>query len=77
MGRFADDADYVLRWPPEIFEAEIRRLVLRAQSQGMTKEWEEEVTLLLQQAFVSSVPAEDFEKQLKIGDLWDAAEEPF
>lgn len=59
---FLDNADYTLRWPPEVFAKEVRLLVRRGSQFGVDHDWEEEVDLLLRQAFVSSVPAEDFGK---------------
>ena len=57
---FLDNADYTLRWPPEVFAKEVRLLVRRGSQFDTDDDWEEEVDLLLRQAFVSSVPAEDF-----------------
>ena len=57
---FVDNADYTLQWPPEVFSKEIGLLVRRGSQFGTDDAWEEEVDLLLRQAFVSSVPAEDF-----------------
>lgn len=59
---FVDNADYTLRWPPEVFAKEVQLLVRRGSQFGMDDDWEEEVNLLLRQAFVSLVPAEDFER---------------
>ena len=59
---FLDNADYTLRWPPEVFAKEVQLLVRRGSQFGIDDDWEAEVDLLLRQAFVSSVPAEDFER---------------
>lgn len=57
---FAGDVDYELRWPPEIFADELRRLVIRARPSDQA--WVDEVALLLEQAFTSSVPMEEFRR---------------
>ena len=57
---FVDNADYTLRWPPEVFAKEVQLLVRRGSQFGIDHDWEEEVDLLLKQAFVSPVPAEEF-----------------
>jgi len=75
MGRFADDPDYTLRWPPDIFEDELRRLIRRAESEGRGSEWRDEVCLLLRQAFSSTVPFEDFERV--VDNFEDFGDEPF
>ena len=59
---FLDNADYTLRWPPEVFAKEVQLLARRGSQFGMDDDWEKEVDLLLRQAFVSPVPAEDFER---------------
>lgn len=60
MGRFANDPDFTLVWPPDVFAEELQRLIRRGRKQGMTKEWAAEVELLLRQAFQSTVPVTDF-----------------
>lgn len=60
VGRFAGDPDYTLRWPPELFEAELRRLLSRAERFVIGREWREEVEALLRGAFTSSIPSTDF-----------------
>ena len=54
---FVDNADYTLRWPLEVFAKEVQLLVRRGSQFGMDDDWEEEVNLLLRQAFVSLVPS--------------------
>jgi hypothetical protein len=60
MGRFAGDPEFTLRWPPSLLRKELRRLIDRARREGMTRDWQGEVELLLRQAFRSPVPQEDF-----------------
>lgn len=75
MGRFANDPDYTLRWPSSVLDGELRRLIRRAETEGGGPEWQDEVRLLLRQAFSSTVPVEDFER---VVDTYDAfGDEPF
>ena len=70
---FMNNPDYSLRWPSELFAEEVKSLYRRGMTVGADYDWEREVVRLLQEAFVSSVPAKDFErKRLK---KYDA--EPF
>ena len=59
---FGRNADYTLRWPRELFAEEAGLLVRRGSQMGTGPDWTSEVTLLLQEAFVSKVPAADFKK---------------
>ena len=59
---YDDNPDYTLRWPPELFALEAELLVRRGAELGTGSDWPEEVALLLRQAFVSPVPANDFDK---------------
>lgn len=62
MAYYDDNPDYTLRWPPELFALEAELLVRRGAELGTDSDWQEEVALLLRQAFVSLVPANDFER---------------
>lgn len=62
MTDFVDDPDYTLRWPSAVFAEEAERLARRGAEWGMSRDWKEEVDLLLRQAFASSVPADDFKR---------------
>ena len=75
MPDFAHDPDFRLRWPNDLFANEVRRLIARARTAGITNEWREEVEKLLQQAFASSVPAKEFRRTRDLGQYSD--EEPF
>ena len=57
---FLDNPDYTIRWPPELFAREIRRLLGRAYQFGRTREWNGEIDHLLREAFTSPAMAEDF-----------------
>ena len=59
---FERNADYTLRWPRELFAAEAELLVRRGIQMGTGPDWTSEVTLLLKEAFMSDVPAADFEE---------------
>lgn len=71
----ARDPDFLIRWPNHILADELRRLILRGQMSGTTPEWREEVEQLLQQAFVSTVPVEEFRRLRETTSHFD--EEPF
>lgn len=60
---FKNNPDYTLRWPPELFVEEVSSLYRRGMTVGADDSWEREVARVLQEAFVSSVPAKDFERQ--------------
>ena len=60
MSYFAENQNYILRWPPGLFTQEVERLIRRGEEWGTDRDWVEEVRLLLDQAFESQVPAEDF-----------------
>lgn len=75
MGRFTSDPDYAVRWPLPILRAELDRLIVRSRVHGESQEWQQDVELLLRQAFAGSVPAEDFAKAGAI--RWDYGDEPF
>ena len=64
LSNFLADPDYVLRWPASVFADEATRLVRRARANGTGTDWQEEVLLLLRQAFSSVVPREDFKRVL-------------
>lgn len=73
MGRFAGDPEYRLEWPPELFEQELRRLIGRLRDHGDRAL--DEIGYLLQEAFVSRQPAEDWERVQRA--RWEPDEEPF
>ena len=70
---FINNPDYTLQWPPELFAAELNSLYRRGVAGGIDHAWEKEVTRLLEEAFVSSVPARDFRQ--KCSKRYD--DEPF
>jgi len=76
---FANNPDYALRWPPEIFAQELRLLINQATSYGIDDSWFEDVELLLRQAFDSQVPGDDFERvrRLPPTPAYNYDEEPF
>ena len=76
MGRFAGDPDYALHWPVVIARDELQRLIIRGERDGMTTQWRDEVERLLQQAFSSTVPSEDF-THLNSQAVSQYDEEPF
>ena len=65
MAYYDNNPDYTLRWPQELFAQEVELLVRRGDEMGAGSDWQEEVTLLLRQAFVSPIPADDFEKVVR------------
>ena len=65
MAYYDNNPDYTLRWPQELFVQEAQLLVRRGEELGTGSDWQEEVALLLRQAFVSPVPADDFEKVVR------------
>ena len=65
VGYYDNNPDYTLRWPPELFAQEAGLLVRRGTELGTDTDWQHEVSVLLQQAFVSPVPVEDFGKVIK------------
>jgi hypothetical protein len=75
MTDFVHDPDFCLRWPNDLFADEVRRLIDRARTAGITSEWREEVEQLLRQAFVSSVPVQEFRRAQERVAYSD--EEPF
>ena len=75
MTDFADDPDFRLRWPNDLFADEVHRLIDRARTAGISREWQEEVEKLLQQAFASSVPVMEFRRTRDLRLYSD--EEPF
>lgn len=64
MSRFDQDPDFTLEWPPELFETELRRLVVRCRQLGIDGDWRNEVETLLRQAFSSGAPCKQFENIL-------------
>lgn len=78
MSDFVGDPDYALRWPPAVFADETARLVRRGREFGTGTDWQDEVLLLLRQAFSSVVPRDDFKRALAAGrDAPSYDEEPF
>ena len=76
---YDDNPDYTLRWPPKLFALEADLLVRRGAELGVDSDWQEEVALLLQQAFVSQVPANDFDRVARLsGEVAELVDdEPF
>ena len=68
MSYFAENQHYTLRWPPDLFAQEVGRLIQRGAEWGPDGDWSEEVKVLLEQAFESRVPAEDFIHRRLLGD---------
>lgn len=60
---FLSEEEFTLRWPAEIVAAELERYVRRAEFDGESQEWRDEVELLLSQAFASAAPVADFARQ--------------
>lgn len=74
------EPDYVLRWPPATFRAEVERLVRIGREHGCVGSWKDEVETLLRQAFGSEVPVEDFGREMERHAApygYDPGEEPF
>ena len=57
-----NNSDYILRWPPGLLKREVERLIQRGKTLGTDRDWVSEVECLLKQAFISSIPTEDFRK---------------
>lgn len=51
-------SDYTLRWPRDLFKREVSELLNR---RGTLTDWNERCELLLEDAFVSNVPRDDFQ----------------
>lgn len=79
MSEWSSDPDYTLRWPPDVFAEEVRRLIKRAEQNLSGRDWEDEVETLLRQAFGSEVPIEDFRAATAPPQPWYSTsdEEPF
>jgi hypothetical protein len=78
MSDFLNDPDYALRWPPEVFRSEVERMIRRARQFDIDHSWRSEVDTLLRQAFVSSVPRQDFDRiKGSAVPAYDPSEEPF
>lgn len=75
VGIFAGDSDFALRWPEAVLAEELRRLIVIGERDGLDSPWSDEVELLLQQAFSSAVPAEDFRRVMSKRKVYDS--EPF
>ncbi len=75
VGRFAGDPDFAIRWPREVLADELQRLIAIGQRVGIDSDWMQEVELLLDQAFSSSVPADDFRRLMS--KRWNDDDEPF
>ena len=73
------DPEYTLAWPAQIFSDELRRLIDRGERLGTDDNWYAEVETLLQQAFSSPVPSQDFGRVIArpAPAGYDPAEEPF
>jgi hypothetical protein len=60
-----DPNDFELRWPPQLFVDEAKRLQARRfdlSRLGRTLSWQSDIEWLLTEAFVSAVPAETFQR---------------
>lgn len=80
MPDFLREPHYRLRWPSHLFRQEIDRLVHRAEEYGVDVHWENEVKLLLNQAFTSPAPSEDFAQIMSEPPprpVYDEEDEPF
>ena len=83
MAYYDNNPDYTLRWPPKLFATEADRLVQRGEELGVDSDWQEEVVLLLKQAFMSQVPADDFARVARLSGEFaelihnDLDDEPF
>ena len=80
MTQFANHPDYRLRWPADLFRDALEPLLARGQREGGTREWRDDVELLLRQAFESPVPAEEFASEWEKPTpkvTYDYDEEPF
>lgn len=81
VGQFANHPDYRLRWPADVFEAELATLIGEGHRDGTSIEWRDSVELLLRQAFGSDVPIEQFRKEYDKPPpaplAYDYDEEPF
>jgi hypothetical protein len=73
MGTFANNPDYELRWPPAIFESELRRLIAEGRRTGYDSEWDRSVEWLLRQAFGEGPAVTEFTRTKD----WVLDEEPF
>ena len=77
MGRFSGNPDYGLDWPAAILRIELEALIDKASRVIDQREWRQEVTTLLRQAFVSDVPFEEFNGETgNAGQDW-FLDEPF
>ena len=65
MAYYDNNPDYTLRWPKDLFAQEVELLVRRGDEMGAGSDWQEEVAVLLRQAFVSPIPVDDFEKVVR------------
>lgn len=63
--KFDDNPDYELRWPPELFAAEVKLLAESGVERSMDSNWQTEVETLLLLAFESPAPRDDFKEILK------------
>ena len=63
--QFAGNAAYTLWWPREYFAEELDVLRSFSIEFGGDKDWVEQVSLLLKQAFTSPVPAADFKNVVR------------
>ncbi len=78
--QFRSNADFTLAWAPHLVAEEMRRLIGNAELDGETPSWRNEVTLLLQQAFTTDAPSEEFENVRRSNSsnyLTASDEEPF
>ena len=60
MDHFVDNPDYTLKWPPDLFAHEARRLVTRPIHASQVSRWMSEAEHLLEEVFTSSSAARAF-----------------
>lgn len=60
-------SDYVLRWPRDLFKRESAELL---NSRASTSDWNDRCELLLEDAFISAVPRDDFRGVSSTGGGW-------
>ncbi len=63
-------SDYVLRWPRDLFKRETAELL---NSRASTSDWNDRCELLLEDAFISAVPRDDFKRVASTGPSWTSS----
>lgn len=72
---FVGDDDYALCWPADLFADELQRLLDRARPSD--PKWLDEVELLLEQAFASAAPLEEFRRLVSVPSIPSDDDVPF